>query len=200
VISGIGKKLPPRKSNYKKHHEGVMAEEMIVAVFPSRVILTKALDYLMELESVKIIHAVIIAKAKDGEIVVLDDEISTDEGAIAGGTLGAAMTAFSLIQLGALTLPGVGPIIALGTGLLAGGLVGGFAGRFAASMIDFEYKNKQVKALANRLQSGHPALVLQVENPQDTIETLRKSLTPFRAEMVEFLHEAQYIVNKASRG
>lgn len=177
-----------------------MAEEMIVAVFPSRVILTKALDYLMELESVKIIHAVIIAKAKDGEIVVLDDEISTDEGAIAGGTLGAAMTAFSLIQLGALTLPGVGPIIALGTGLLAGGLVGGFAGRFAASMIDFEYKNKQVKALANRLQSGHPALVLQVENPQDAIETLRKSLTPFRAEMVEFLHEAQYIVNKASRG
>lgn len=177
-----------------------MAEEMIVAVFPSRVILTKALDYIIELDSIKIVHAVIIAKAKDGEIVVLDDEISTDEGAVAGGTLGAAMTAFSLIQLGALTLPGVGPIIALGTGLLAGGLVGAFTGRFAANMIDFDYKNKQVKGLANELQSGHPALVLEVENPQVAIETLRKDLKAFRAELVEFLHDAHYVVNKASRG
>jgi len=173
-----------------------MNGEIIVAVFPSRVILTKALDRVMELDYLTVRHAAIIAKAKDGEIVILDDDISPNEGGIAGGTLGATMTAFGLLQLGALTLPGIGPIIALGTGLVAGGLLGRAVGRVAASLMDSDYKNLQIKTLAAELQAGHPALVLEIEDADAILSRLRDDLEPYRAELVEPLHEARYAVAK----
>lgn len=173
-----------------------MSSDVIVAVFPSRVILTKALDRIMELDDLDVRHAAIIAKAKDGEIVILDDDISPNEGGIAGGTLGAAMTAFGLVQLGALTLPGIGPIIALGTGLVAGGLLGNIIGRFATSLIDSDHKNLQVKTLAAELKSGHPALVLEVEDGDSSLLRLRQELQPYRVELVEPLHEARYAVSR----
>jgi uncharacterized membrane protein len=176
-----------------------MNGEIIVAVFPSRVILTKALDRVMELDYIKVRHAAIIAKAKDGEVVILDDDISPHEGGIAGGTLGAAMGAFGLVQLGALTLPGIGPIIALGTGLVAGGLLGRAVGRVAASLMDFDYKNLQIKTLAAELRAGHPALVLELDDADVVLERLRAELTPYRAELVEPLHEARYAVARMER-
>ena len=176
-----------------------MNGDPIVAVFPSRVILTKALDRIMELEYLDVRHAAIIAKARDGEIVILDDDISPNEGAVAGSTLGAAMTAFGLVQLGALTLPGIGPIIALGTGLVAGGLVGGVTGRVAAGLIDFDVTNLQVRTLAAELEAGHPALVLDVENSEDILPRLRDELQPYRAELVELLNEARYAVSKLAK-
>ena len=176
-----------------------MSSDVIVAVFPSRVILTKALDRIMELDYLNVRHAAIIAKARDGEIVILDDDISPNEGGIAGGTLGAAMTAFGLVQLGALTLPGIGPIIALGTGLVAGGLLGNAVGRLAAGFIDFDYKNLQVKTLAAELKSGHPALVLEVDDSDSTLSRLRDELQPYRAELVESLHEARYAVSRLAK-
>ena len=176
-----------------------MDGDPIVAVFPSRVILTKALDRVMELEYLTVRHAAIIAKASDGEIVILDDDISPNEGAVAGGTLGAAMTAFGLVQLGALTLPGIGPIIALGTGLVAGGLVGSVAGRIAAGLIDVDYRNLQVSTLAAGLEAGHPALVLDVEDSEAVLPRLRDELKPYRAELVELLNEARYAVSKLAK-
>jgi uncharacterized membrane protein len=176
-----------------------MNGEIIVAVFPSRVILTKALDRVMELDYLKVTHAAIIARAKDGEIVILDDDISPNEGGIAGGTLGAAMGAFGLVQLGALALPGIGPIIALGTGLVAGGLLGRAVGRVAANLMDFDYKNLQIRTLATELKAGHPALVLEVDDAEMVLSRLRDDLMPYRAELVEPLHEARYAVAKMSR-
>lgn len=177
-----------------------MTGELIVAVFPSRVILTKALDHIMEMKDLEVQHAAIVAKARDGEIVILDDDISPNEGAITGGTLGAAMTAFGLMQLGALALPGIGALVALGTGLIAGGLVGGLTGRFAAQLIDFEYKDYPVQMLAQQLQAGHPALVLQVEDADAVLPLLQKELQPYRVEVLERLHEAQYAVAKSLKG
>jgi hypothetical protein len=166
-----------------------MDSETIVAVFPSRVILTKALDHIMEMEDLEVRHAAIIARAHDGEIVIVDDDISPNEGGIAGGTLGAAMTALGLVQLGALTLPGIGPIIALGTGLVAGGVVGGLTGRVAAGLIDFDYKNLHIQGLAAQLEAGHPALVLELRDGEDILGRMRTELQPYRAEMVEPLDE-----------
>lgn len=164
-----------------------MPGELIVAIFPSRAILTRALDHIMEMDDLEIQHAAIVAKAASGEVVILDDDISADEGGIAGGTLGAAMTAFSLAQLGALALPGVGPIIALGAGVLVGGLVGNMTGRFAANLIDSGFKHEQVDALSRRIQAGHPALVLEVESAAVTLSRLREELKHYRAELVERL-------------
>ena len=133
------------------------------------------------------------------EVVILDDDISPHEGGIAGGTLGAAMGAFGLVQLGALTLPGIGPIIALGTGLVAGGLLGRAVGRVAASLMDFDYKNLQIKTLAAELRAGHPALVLELDDADAVLERLRAELTQYRAELVEPLHEARYAVARMER-
>jgi len=165
--------------------------EIIVAIFPSRAVLTRALDQIKELDYLNIQRAAIVAKAAGGETVILGDDIGPDEGGVAGGTLGAAMTAWGLAQLGALALPGVGPIIALGAGALVGGLVGRATGRFAANLIDFGFKNEQVEALASELQAGHPALVLELRNDPSALERLREDLKPFRAELVERLHEAR---------
>lgn len=176
-----------------------MGREAVVAVFPSRAILAKALDRVMELDELKITDAAIVVRAKDGEVIVLDDDISPDEGAIAGGTLGAAISALGLVQLGALALPGVGPIIALGTAVLAGGLVGGGIGRVVAGLIDFDYKKYSVQPLAAHLQSGHPALVLEIESETPVLPLLKKELTPYRAEVVEYLDQVPFFAGKTAR-
>jgi uncharacterized membrane protein len=168
-----------------------MPREIIVAIFPSRAILTKALDRIKELDYLEIRRSAIVAKAASGETIVVNDDISPDEGGVAGGTLGAAMAAWSLAQLGALALPGVGAIIALGAGALVGGLVGRYTGRFAANLIDFGFKNEQVDAMAAQLEAGHPALVLELRNTSSVLHDLRDDLKPYRAELVERLQEAR---------
>lgn len=168
-----------------------MPGDFIIAVFPSRRILVKALEHIQQIHDFEFQHAAIVARAKDGEIVVLGDELSADEGGVAGGTLGAAMAAFGLVQLGALALPGVGPIIALGAGALVGGLVGGVAGRFAANLIESGFRAEQIDGLSQKLQAGHPALVLEVANAREIFERLQQELSPFRAELVERLPAAR---------
>jgi uncharacterized membrane protein len=169
------------------------SKEFIVAVFPSRTVLTRALDRIVKLDYVDIKRAAIVAKAASGETVILDDGIGPDQGGVAGGTLGAAMTMFGLAQLGALALTGVGAIIALGAGALVGGLVGRATGRFAANLLDFGYANEQIESLAAQLQAGHPALVLEVKNSQLVLPKLREDLKAFRAELVEPLESVQHV-------
>jgi len=167
-----------------------MARDVIVLVFPSRTALVRALEYLMERDNFDIKRAALVAKAADGEIIILDDDISPDEGGIAGGTLGAAMAMLGIVQLGALALPGAGAIIALGAGVLVGGLLGNVTGRFAAILLDFGFKINQVDVLADQLQIGHPALVLELDNAQQILALLRRELKAYRAELIEPLYQA----------
>lgn len=164
-----------------------MPGELIVAIFPSRMILTKALDHVMQLDDFEVVHAAIVARARDGEIVILGDDLSADEGGITGGTLGAAMAALGMVQLGALALPGVGAIIALGAGALVGGLLGNVTGRFAANLVDSGFKTDQIESLAERLQAGHPALVLEIDEAHNALARLRDELKPYQVELVERL-------------
>src|SRR4051794_1266542 len=162
-----------------------MADELIVAVFPSRKMLTKALDHLVELVDLEILHAAIVAKARNGEVVVLNDEIGPDEGGITGGTLGAGIAALGMVQFGALAIPGIGAIIAVGAGALVGGLLGRFTGRFAANLIESGYRKEEVETLSSRLQTGHPALVLEVKDTLRALPRIREELISYRAELVE---------------
>ena len=162
-----------------------MVEEFIVAVFPSRKMLTKALDHLTEVTDLEIQHAAIVAKARNGEVVVLGDDLGPDEGGITGGTLGAAIAALGMVQFGALALPGIGAIIAVGAGALVGGLLGRMTGRFAANLLDSGFRAEEVELLAARLQSGHPALVLEVVNPAESLQLIRMALSSYRVELVE---------------
>ena len=147
--------------------------------------LTKALDHLVELADLEIQHVAIVAKARNGEVVVLNDELGPDEGGITGGTLGAGIAALGMVQFGALAIPGIGAIIAVGAGALVGGLLGRFTGRFAANLIESGYRKEEVETLASRLQTGHPALVLEVKNIDKALLRIREELTSYRAELVE---------------
>ncbi|MEO8397731.1 MAG: hypothetical protein ABI700_32350 [Chloroflexota bacterium] len=162
-----------------------MADELIVAVFPSRKMLTKALDHLVEVTDLEIYHAAIVAKARNGEVVVLNDELGPDEGGITGGTLGAGIAALGMVQFGALAIPGIGAIIAVGAGALVGGLLGRMTGRFAANLIESGYRKEEVETLSSRLQTGHPALVLEVKNTDKALPRIREELASYRAELVE---------------
>jgi uncharacterized membrane protein len=165
--------------------EEIMSNDMIVAVFPSRAVLTRALDRVVKLDYVDIQRAAIVAKAASGETIILNDDIGPDQGGIAGGTLGAAMTVLGLAQLGALALPGVGPIIALGAGALVGALVGRMTGRFAANFMDFGFHAEQIQDLSERLQAGRPALILEIKNSIDVLPRLRQDLLTYKAELIE---------------
>lgn len=162
-----------------------MSSDIVVLVFPSRSILTKALDRMADLDYVDIRRAAIVAKANSGEITILDDDISPNQGGVAGGTLGAAMGLWGVAQLGALAIPGVGAIIALGAGALVGAVLGRATGRFAASIVDFGFRPEHMKTLAERLQAGHPALVMEIKSHYLDIARLQDDLRPYRFEVIE---------------
>jgi len=164
---------------------------VIVATFPTQTALKRALNYLVESKAVIIKRAAVVAKAASGETIVLDDDLSMAEGGAAGGTIGAAMAALGMVQLGALALPGIGTVIALGAGALVGGVLGNVTGRFAANLLDFGFQNEQIEALSAQLREGHPALILETEaSMKETLERLRKELKPYQAELIEPLQVA----------
>lgn len=162
-----------------------MSGDIVLLVFPSRTVITKALDRMATLDYIDIRRGAIVAKAQSGETILLDDDVSPDQGGIAGGTLGAAMGALGVAQLGALALPGVGPIIALGTAALVGGLVGRVTGRFAANRVDFGFRIEQIEHLLAQLQADHPALVLDMKNPELILEQLKEDLRPYKFEVIK---------------
>lgn len=162
-----------------------MRNEIIVAVFPSRSALTKALDHIMGLKDLSILRAAAVARAQTGELTIIGDEISTDEGSIAGGTLGAALGALGLVQMGAIALPGVGLVIALGAGALIGGLLGGFTGRFAVGLLDSTSKNAQIEMLGRAIQGGYCAIIFEMKPGAENLPRLRQELKAYRVEVVE---------------
>lgn len=162
-----------------------MPSEIILLVFPSRTVLTKALDRMAKFDYIDIRRGAIVAKAKTGETILLDDDVSPDQGGIAGGTLGAAMSAFGVAQLGALALPGVGAIIALGAAALVGAMVGRATGRFAANHVDFGFRVEQIEHLVAQLQADRPALVLDMKNVDLIVERLKEDLRPYKFEVIK---------------
>ena len=159
--------------------------EVVMLVFPSRGTMLDAVDRIKSLGYTKIKHSAIIAKAEDGETTVYDDDISPDEGSIAGGTLGALMGALGIAGLGAFLLPGVGPIIAVGTGALIGGLIGGATGGISAGLIDMGIDNAQLEVLAQHLSAGKVAMVVELEGDSSMTSKLQEDLKPFQAEIVQ---------------
>ncbi|MCL4248555.1 MAG: hypothetical protein KJ065_10455 [Anaerolineae bacterium] len=159
--------------------------DLVLAIFPSRSTLAKALDHLMNTQEIEIKRAAVLTRANTGELLVVGDEIGPEEGVVAGGTFGAALAALGMVQLGALALPGVGPILAIGVGALAGGVLGGATGRFAATLRESGFEQAHVELLADRLQMGHPALLLEILDASKHVALLRKELSAYNAEVVE---------------
>jgi uncharacterized membrane protein len=176
-----------------------MSSELVMIAFPSRAALTRGLDRIMKLEYVEVRRAAIVARATSGETVVLEDHVSPHQGKIMGGTLGAAIGILGIAQLGALALPGVGPILALGAGALMGGLVGRVTGQVAASYAEFGFKREHIEELAARLKLDQPALILEVEGAGEIAERLQQEMQFFGASMIEpamVVHSAPAVSGK----
>ena len=160
--------------------------EVVMLIFPSRETMLDAVDRIKSLSYAKMTHSALIAKAEDGETSVYEDDINPNEGGIAGGTLGALMGALGIAGLGAFLLPGVGPILAIGAAALVGGLVGGATGGITAGMLDMGINNQQLENLAEHLNAGKVAMVVELEgDDQMIVSRLNEDLKPFQAEIVQ---------------
>lgn len=159
--------------------------EVMMLVFPSRGTMLDAVDQIKSLGYAKIKHSAVIAKAEDGETTVFEDDITPNEGGIAGGTLGAMMGAMGIAGLGAFLLPGVGAVIAIGAGALIGGLVGGATGGITARMVDFGINNTQLDRLVEHLSAGKSALVVELEGDSGLQSRLEQDLKAFQVEIVQ---------------
>ncbi len=160
-------------------------KQVLMLVLPTRGTLIDVHDRLHELPYLKVKHAAVIVKAKDGETQVLDDDVHVDEGAITGGTIGAMISALGIAGLGAFLLPGVGAILAIGAGALIGGLIGGATGGALAGLIDSGFHDEQIKHLASRLEAGKVAVVYEFEVENRITDRLRADLAAFQAEVLE---------------
>ena len=159
--------------------------EIVMLIFPSRGTMLDAVDQIKSLSYTKIKHSAVIAKAEDGETTVYEDDINPNEGSIAGGTLGALMGALGIAGLGAFLLPGVGPIIAIGAGALIGGLVGGATGGISAGLMDMGINNAQLEGLAEHLNAGKIAMVVELEGDSTMLPKLEEDLKSFQVEIVQ---------------
>jgi uncharacterized membrane protein len=161
-----------------------MSGEIVALEFSSRTVLTKALDRMVNLDYVNIKRGAVIAKSSDGELRILEDDVSPDQGAIVGTGVGAAVSILGMVQFGALALPGVGPVLAISSAALAGAMVGRMTGRFVANRVEFGVPEEALRMLADQLHSGHPALVLELQNARRIIERLKEDLGPYRFEVI----------------
>ncbi|MCS7072289.1 MAG: hypothetical protein NZM00_12340 [Anaerolinea sp.] len=158
---------------------------VIMIDFPSQAhTVQEAVDWMKKLPGVHIQHTALLAKARDGETTIYEDDISPNEGAIAGGTLGTLLGTIGVAGLGALMLPGVGAVLALGAGGLVGGLVGGAIGNLTSRVMDFGIKDEHLERLARVLQNDRIALAMQVEATEEQLAQIEAYICTLDGELV----------------
>lgn len=84
-------------------------------------------------------------------------------GSLVGGTLG------TLAGLGALTIPGIGPVVAAGplVGALVGGTAGAVTGTLAGALVEaFEVPEEHAEVYSRRLSEGNTMLAVHVAPAQ----------------------------------
>ncbi|MDX2149801.1 MAG: DUF3341 domain-containing protein [Bryobacteraceae bacterium] len=130
----------------------------VYGIFPDRVSLSTAIDALRQAGFRDTDISVLMADNVGNKDFGHEKETKAPEGALAGAGAGSIIggTLGVLAALGALAIPGVGPLIAAGpivaalTGIGAGGIVGGLAGGLIGAGIP-EYVAKRYEG---RIRSG----------------------------------------------
>jgi len=172
-----------------------MNDKFVIATFPTRDHLTRALDHIKDLTDLDVKRAAIVAKATDGETLVLRDDISAAEAGVAGGLLGMLITLLGLARMGMLAsgpLPEMALMLLLGA--MIGGLLGALTARIVARLLEMSIRHPEIEALAARLERGSLALVLQITDDLATTSRLRQALTPFQADLT--MRAADYLVGR----
>jgi hypothetical protein len=120
--------------------------------------------------------------------------VGAGSGAVIGGTLGL------LASIGALAIPGIGPLIAAGpiVAALAGVGVGGAVGGFAGALIGMGIPEYEAKRYEGRLQRGGILLSVHCETSEE-IKRAKSVLEATRAEDVSSTSESSSNVDKTDR-
>lgn len=174
-----------------------MTSHTVVAMFPSRNLLTKALDHISDLQDIEVLRAAIIAKAVSGQTIVIDDDITASEAGIAGGLLGAVIMIVGALQFGVLASAWPVTVAALLLALVLGGGLGLVTGRFAKGMMSSRHAfvkaaQEQVEMLG-QVDTGRLALILQVKNESNVLARLRDELMRYKAEITSGYPQADPI-------
>jgi uncharacterized membrane protein len=168
-----------------------MQDQIIVAVFPSQRILAKAMDHLLEELAIDVQQAAIVVKSTTGEILVLNDDLGVGEGGMVGSIMGSVIGAVGIATVGALALQGVNLVMVLSFSALFGAGIGWVVGSLVARTFKFGFANPYIDQISDKLQSGHIALMLRVEDAATLLPKLEDELKPYRAELVARLREIQ---------
>lgn len=166
-----------------------MQEQIIVAVFPSRQILAKAIDNVVSGIAADVQKAAVVARSKTGKILVVHDDLGHEEGGLFGAIAGSVVSAIAAAALGAFTLPGLNLIPVLSVGLVLGAVIGWIVGGVFARFVRFGLPRRTVEVVAATLQEGKPALLLRVKDAKAILPRLKTELEPYRVELVEQLRD-----------
>lgn len=166
----------------------MLHDQIIVAVFPSRRVLIKALDFIQEEHLIDVEQAAVIAKAASGRVHVLEDNLGGAEGGLIGAIVGAG-----LMSVGTATMISALPLLPVSA--LTGALVGWMVGNLTTHTFKTGgFARQYADTLADHLQAGHPALLIRTADPNVLLPRLQEALKPYRAEAVERLREIQSAV------
>jgi len=128
----------------------------------------------------------IIANNASGELSTYSDEGVAD-GAVTGATGGAVLggVAGLLVGLGALTIPGVGPIIAAGplAAALAGAGIGAAAGGLLGALVDLGIPDEEAGYYAEGVRRGGALVSVRADDDMaDTAVTIMERYNPVDVE------------------
>ena len=115
--------------------------------------------------------SLLLPQSSESEQLVTDDCTKAPGGAVAGAGSGATLGGVLgwLLGVGALVIPGIGPVIAAGpiVSCLAGVGIGGALGGFAGSLIGIGISEDEARKYEGRLQKGGILLAAHCETPDD---------------------------------
>jgi len=125
-----------------------------------------------------------LAKRSD----VTDDDVTAGEGALIGGLEGGLL-GFAL-GLGALAIPGIGPVLAFGplVGALIGAGTGAVTGGLAASLIDSGIDETDAHTYAEAVRRGY--VLLSVHTPDERVNEAKTIMN--RYDVVDIDDRADY--------
>lgn len=146
--------------------------------------------------------SVVFADRKESRNFAIDKDTKAPEGAIAGvGTGGVIGGAVGLLAgIGAITIPGIGPLIAVGPlmSALSGAAVGAGIGGIAGALIGMGYPEYVAKNYESRVKGGNILITFHSESP-DEIQRARDIFEREGATDISSLRESEQEVTPGSR-
>ena len=161
---------------YKNLKEVIKMSKTVIGVFTSRDQAEKAVA---ELRNIGFEKEISILAKDDDTYSGTDHNSVIADGATTGGVIGGI--AGLAIGVGALAIPGLGPIIAAGpiAGMLSGAATGGVAG----GLVDWGIPEERSKYYENRVKEGN--IVATIKTSDDRINSAADVLRKNGAQDVE---------------